>query len=50
MIETKGIRYVSGYSTLMTAVAKMFYLWVETGSRFRSSGIIVDPEELLYVS
>jgi len=41
---------VPGYSTLMTAVAKVFYLWVETESMFRSTGIIANPAELLYAS
>jgi hypothetical protein len=34
---------VPGYSTLITAVAQVFYLWVETGSIFRPAGIIADP-------
>jgi hypothetical protein len=41
---------IPGYSTLMTAVAKVFYLWIERGSMFRSNGIIANPAELLYVS
>jgi len=31
-------------------MAEVFYLWVERGSMFRSTGIIADPAELLYVS
>jgi hypothetical protein len=34
----------------MTAVAKVFYLWFETGNKFRPVGIIADPVELLYAS
>jgi len=34
----------------MTAVAKVFYLGVETGSMFRPTGIIADNAELLYAS
>jgi len=34
----------------MTAVAKEFYLWVETGSMFPSIRIIVNPAELLFTS
>jgi len=34
----------------MTVVAKVFYLWVETGSMVRPAGIIADPAELLYAS
>jgi len=34
----------------MTAMAKAFYLLVEMGSMFCSTGIIADPEELLYAS
>jgi hypothetical protein len=34
----------------MTAVAEVFYLWVETGSMFPSTGIIADNAELLYAS
>jgi len=34
----------------MTAVAKEFYLWVEIGSVFPSTGIITDNAELLYAS
>jgi len=34
----------------MTAVAKMFYLWVETGNVFRPTGIIADHAELLCAS
>ena len=41
---------VPGYCTLMTAVVKAFYLWVETGNKFHSSGIIADPAELFYAS
>jgi hypothetical protein len=38
------------YSTLTTAVADVFYLCVQTGNMFRSTGIIMDPAELLYAS
>jgi hypothetical protein len=34
----------------MTALAKVFYLLVETGSVFRPIGIIANPTELLYAS
>jgi hypothetical protein len=32
----------------MTALAKVFYLFVETGSMFHSSGVIANPAGLLY--
>jgi hypothetical protein len=41
---------VPGYSALMTAVAKVFYLRIETGSMFRPTGIIADPAEVLHAS
>jgi hypothetical protein len=31
-------------------VAKVFYLWVGTGSMFCPAGIIADPAELTYTS
>jgi len=34
----------------MTAMVKVFYLWVETGSMVRSAGIIADPGGLLFAS
>jgi hypothetical protein len=34
----------------MTAMAKMFYLWIETESMVRPTGIIAQPEELLFAS
>jgi len=34
----------------MTAMAKVFYLWVEMGSVVRPIRIIADPKELLYAS
>jgi hypothetical protein len=41
---------VPGYSTLMTAMATMFYLWIETKNVVRPTGIIEQPEELLFAS
>jgi len=34
----------------MTAVAKVFYLWVERGSMVCPTVIIADPVELLFAS
>jgi hypothetical protein len=34
----------------MIAVAKVFCLWIETGSMFRPIATTADPEELLYAS
>jgi hypothetical protein len=34
----------------MIGVAKVFYLWVETGSMFRPAGIIANLAELIYDS
>jgi len=31
-------------------MTQVFYLWVERGSMFRSTGIIANPAELLHVS